>query len=547
LLLLIILVLLPAAGALCAALQRARHRAAAAEAALGRLERSEQRLQTLIEHAGEVLLVLDAAARVRWVNPSFERTWGIAAAQIFGVDFLTGIHVDDLFAVRGLLDALCAEPGARRDAEFRRASRRGWRTVEARFTNLLDDSNVGGIVANARDVTARHTAELALEHAREEAERANRSKSEFLSRTSHELRMPLNALLGFAQLLELDTLNPGEQEMVEYILKAGQHLLDLINEVVEIARIEAGGMEFSLEPVSIAQLLRESVELVAPLTRQRHVIPAVARRQDATVLADAHRLKQVFLNLLSNAVKYNRIGGSVSVDWWPLPGNRLRVCVTDTGAGIAPEKLGRLFTPFDRLGAEESGVEGSGLGLALSKRLLTGMGGAISVESTPGRGSSFRVDLALAEEATLRAAPEVPVRPPAAQLDGSGREFIVLYVEDNLSNLRLIERLLAVSPGMRLMPAMQGGLGVELAREHAPDLILLDLNLPDLSGMEVLRRLRDDPGTAHVPVVVISADATETRIAELSGSGVQAYLTKPLDVGRFRRLLAELHGAAVAV
>jgi signal transduction histidine kinase/ActR/RegA family two-component response regulator len=378
----------------------------------------------------------------------------------------------------------------------------------------------------------------AAERRRSEAEAAaaNRAKSEFLSRMSHELRTPLNAVLGFGQLLEIDPLTAEQRESVGHILKAGRHLLGLIDEVLDISRIEAGHLSISLEPVLLDEVIQEALDLIHPLAAKWNVRLDGAAREvgDRYVLADRQRLKQVLLNILSNAAKFNRPGGTVSVAAEDAAGDRLRVNVTDTGPGIPPEKMGRLFTAFDRLGAEVTGVEGTGLGLALSKRLVEVMGGAVGVDSAVGQGSTFWVELPLVESPATGVAP-LTTPAPASPTQGT-----VLYIEDNLPNLRLVERLLAHRPGMKLLSAIQGGLGLELAREHRPGLILLDLNLPDIPGEKVLELLQHDPRTRQIPVVVISADATPGRIKRLLSAGARAFLTKPLDVKQFLRLLDEV-------
>ena len=370
--------------------------------------------------------------------------------------------------------------------------------------------------------------------AEEKADHANRAKSDFLSRMSHELRTPLNGILGFAQLLEMESLPADQEESVAQILKAGRHLLGLINEVLDISRIETGRLQLSLEPVPVGETLRGALDIVRPLAAQHGIaLHAGAADERQHVLADRQRLQQVLLNLLSNAVKYNRTGGTVAVSCEEILGERLRILVRDTGHGISPDKLDRLFTPFDRLGAEGTGVEGTGLGLALSKHLVDVMGGTLDVTSQVGVGSTFAVELPLTA-APVEAleprggAPTVDPAPPDARM-------VVLYIEDNLSNLRLIEQVLGRRPRTTLLSAMQGRLGLDLAREHRPDLILLDLHLPDLPGQEVLRRLLDEPRTREIPVLILSADATPGHVERLLAAGARAYLTKPLDV---RQLLA---------
>lgn len=395
------------------------------------------------------------------------------------------------------------------------------------------------------DITVQRWAE---EEARksQEAERANQAKSEFLSRMSHELRTPLNAILGFGQLLELAPLPEKHKESVGYILSAGRHLLEMINEVLDLARIEAGRLSLSPEPISVREMVQESLDLIAPLAGKAGVRLDVQELgiPPRHIMADRQRIKQVLLNLLSNAVKYNRPGGTVELSCMETQEGRLRVSVTDSGAGIPPEKLERLFTPFERLGAEQTEVEGTGLGLALSKRLVEAMGGRIGVESSVGRGSTFWVEMGLVESPVERLEQDrqnISI-PDASVLSAETRT--VLYVEDNLSNLKLIQELFADRPGIRLISAMQGRLAVDLAREHQPHLILLDLHLPDIAGDEVLRRLRADPATSVIPVVMLSADAMPRQIERLLAAGARAYLTKPLDVRKFFALVNDIFQAA---
>src|SRR6266850_7338283 len=311
-----------------------------------------------------------------------------------------------------------------------------------------------------------------LSAATAEADRANQAKSEFLSRMSHELRTPLNAILGFAQLLELDTASAEQQESVEQILRAGRHLLGLINEILDISRIEAGRLQLSLEPVPLHDTVRQAIDLIQPSAADAHV----AVRSDAIderlhVLADRQRLQQVLLNLLSNGVKYNRESGAVTVSCVEVAGSRLRIDVRDTGLGIATDKLERLFTPFDRLGAESSAAEGTGLGLALSKSLIEAMGGTLQVQSEAGVGCTFSLDLALAEPPAERELP-APVGPAATEAPWPLEAQKILYIEDNLSNLALVESILSRRPGTTVLSAMQGRVGVDLARDHRPALIL---------------------------------------------------------------------------
>jgi PAS domain S-box-containing protein len=368
-----------------------------------------------------------------------------------------------------------------------------------------------------------------------EADRANRAKSDFLSRMSHELRTPLNGIIGFAQLLELDAKGPDERESVEHILKGGRHLLALINEVLDIARIEAGKLSISLEPVSVSDVVCSALDLVRPQAAARGVRLPATMTSDRYVTADRQRLQQVLLNLLSNAVKYNREHGEVAVSCEDHPAGRLRLIVSDTGAGIPPAMLDRLFTPFDRLGAEQTGIDGTGLGLALSKRLVEAMGGVIHVQSSA-RGTAFTIELAASEGlAGATAAPEGVIDHAASPAQGT-----VLYIEDNVANLRLLERIIRRRPAITLLSAMQGSQGLELAQAHQPHVIILDLHLPDLPGEDVLARLRDDARTRGIPVVILSADATPGQVTRLLAQGARAYLTKPLDLTELLSLLDEI-------
>ena len=417
---------------------------------------------------------------------------------------------------------------------------KGTRILHTRKIPVLDDQGRPQyLLGISEDVTELKQAEEALLRAKQEAERANQAKSEFLSRMSHELRTPLNAVLGFGQLLEMEPLGPEQRESVEHILKAGRHLLGLIDEVLDISGIESGRVPISPEPVLVSELLLEVQDLVQPLAVERHVqLQGVATEPwGRHVMGDRQRLKQVLLNLLSNAIKFNNEGGAVSLFVEEASASWVRLKVGDTGPGIPPEKIARLFTPFDRLGAEQTGVEGTGLGLALSKRLVELMGGTIGVDSTVGQGSTFWVELPQADgpvERFEQMAEGKIVGRKAPDILGT-----ILYVEDNLSNLRLVERILAHRPNVRLLSAMQGGLGLELAREHRPDLIFLDLQLPDTPGREVLRRLQADGKTRGIPVVVISADATPGQTQRLLAEGARDFLTKPLDVKKLITLLDE--------
>ena len=505
------------------------------------LREREEHFRALIDNSYDLVQVLDAQGAIEYTGPSVVHILGYTPDEIRRGTAPEFIHPEDLGSVQKLIADVFANPGVPQSSEYRvRHKDGGWRWLETFARTLAPDSAEKGLVANARDVTERKRGEEALrqaraeaEAAREEAERANQAKSEFLSRMSHELRTPMNSILGFGQLLARGELGDLQRKGVSHILTAGRHLLRLINEVLDLSRIEAGRLTMSIEPVRVAPLIEEAIELVRPLAAPQGVALELAAAVDADlwVRADRQRLSQVLLNLLSNGVKYNRAGRGVRVRCERGGPGRVVVRVEDTGPGIPDDRRAELFVPFARLGAEGSGVEGTGLGLALSRRLVDAMEGALELEGSSPAGSVFRLDLPLAADPLVPRpeAPSAPAAVPAADRPPA----TLLYVEDNLANLSLVQTILLSRPSWSTVPALRGRRGVELARERVPDLVLLDLHLPDIPGEEVLRELRADPRTASLPVVVISADATPGRIERLRGAGAQAYLTKPLDVDEF--------------
>jgi CheY-like chemotaxis protein/two-component sensor histidine kinase len=363
---------------------------------------------------------------------------------------------------------------------------------------------------------------------------------------SHELRTPLNAILGFGQLIARQ--NPSEvlHKRVGHILTAGRHLLNLINEVLDISRIEAGNLQFSLEPVSANESLNEALSLMRPLAAERKIELTMTGIGDEQhyVMADRQRIKQVLLNLLTNAVKYTPVEGQVTISIATSAGERVRIVVSDSGAGISEDKLPRLFIAFDRLGAENSAVEGTGLGLALCKRLMLAMHGQIGVQSDPGRGSTFWIELPSCPSPLARLGAEKR-RDGSIFGDGSKRHRL-LYIEDNASNLILVQEMVAELQGIELIVAKEGQAGFDLAISTQPDLVLLDLHLPDVPGWTVLSRLKADARTFHVPVLVISADATERQMKRLAAAGARGYLTKPIDADEFFTAVEQLLPAADA-
>lgn len=387
-----------------------------------------------------------------------------------------------------------------------------------------------------KEVVARKKHEAELKQARNEAEKANKAKSEFISRMSHELRTPMNSILGFAQLFSMGELSPVQRRGVDHILTSGNHLLKLINEVLDISKIEAGKLSLSVEQIKVKEAISEAIDLVHPLTINPQITIDYIQHvsDDLSVKADKQRVIQVLVNILTNAIKYNKKGGTVTVETFIEPGDlrendRVNIAITDTGVGIAEKDINKLFVPFERLANTEMQIEGTGLGLSIAKELTALMDGEISVQSKLGEGSTFSITL-----------PHVSHdKPSFTALDGTDvvnsqnkkAKGTVLYIEDNHSNIELVEQVLTTHrPDVKLICNKYGKQTIDLAIEHAPDLILLDLDLPDTHGSEVIKELKQHKQTKHIPVVIISADAMPYRIKSLMKSGAERYLTKPLDV-----------------
>lgn len=414
---------------------------------------------------------------------------------------------------------------AREAAERSRAQQEVMRLNE-QLEQRVDERTLQLALANAE-----------LANAIEEARSANQAKSAFLSSMSHELRTPLNAILGFAQILTSDTLPSTleqKKEFANHILKSGRHLLTLINEILDLAKVESGTVTLSMEPVALADTLLETRTMVEPIAAGRGVRVLYPEVPGAVVLADRTRLKQVLLNLLSNAVKYNRDAGAVVLSCEQVGPSRLRLSVQDTGVGLDADQVASLFQPFNRLGQEGGQQEGTGIGLVVTKRLVELMGGEIGVSSSPGVGSVFWIELATTAPLAPHA-PEGDAEPPgpAEPAPGGGEPHLLLYVEDNPANLRLVEEIVRFRADLRLLSAPDGHLGLSLARAHQPEVVLMDLNLPGMSGIEVLRQLRADPLTAAIPVVALTANAMQRDIERGQAAGFDRYLTKPIDIDKF--------------
>jgi PAS domain S-box-containing protein len=409
------------------------------------------------------------------------------------------------------------------------------------ITALRDDyGEVIGYLLIGADNTVRKRAESDLNQAMAAAEKANLAKSDFLSGMSHELRTPLNAILGFAQLVETGTPapTPTQRRNIDQILKAGWYLLELINEILDLSLIESGKLTLSAEPVSLAEVMLECRAMIEPQAQKRGIGMTFPRFETPYfVKADRTRVKQVLINLLFNAIKYNKPAGTVVVECSLRPPHSLRISVRDTGAGLAAAQLSQLFQPFNRLGKEASAEEGTGIGLVMTKRLVELMGGAIGADSVVGEGSVFWIELGLTSAPALAAA-EATDEVLAGQQAPAGRPLrTVLYVEDNPANLELVEQLVARRSDLRLLSAADGNVGVEYACAYLPDVILMDINLPGISGIEALKILRADPSTAHIPIIALSANAVPRDIQRGLDAGFFNYLTKPIKVGPFMEVL----------
>ena len=500
--------------------------------------------RSLIESNIDAIMTTDPRGIISDVNGQMELLTGCTRDELIGAPFKN--YFTEPARAEAAITRVLRE-GKVTNYELTAHTRDGKETVVSyNATTFHDrDRKLQGVFAAARDVTERKQFEQALqsnnvelESAKAIAEKANLAKSEFLSSMSHELRTPLNAVLGFAQLMASDTPPPSaaQTQSIDQILKGGWYLLRLINEILDLAMIESGKVTMSQESMSLTDVLQDCQAMIEPQAQKRGIQMTFPQLDNLFfVHADRTRVKQVMINLLSNAIKYNRVGGAVIVECEMHAENRVRVCVKDTGTGLTADQLAQLFQPFNRLGQETSAEEGTGIGLVVTKQLVELMGGRIGVESKVGIGSTFWVELEASGAPALlfgvAGADSAASGPPVEQ--GTSRKRTLLYVEDNPANLTLVEQLIARRTDLKLLTAVDGHLGIQLARAFQPDVILMDINLPGISGFGVLKILGVDPATSHIPVIALSANAVPRDIEKGIEAGFFRYLTKPIKVVEF--------------
>jgi signal transduction histidine kinase/ActR/RegA family two-component response regulator len=530
---------------------------------ISELRRQEALLKTgalqnaILTSANFSIIATDEKGIIQLFNIGAERMLGYMAAEV--VNKINPSDIHDPAEVRARARALSLELATPITPGFEALAFKASRGIEdiyeltyickdgSRFpaivsiTALRDDyGEIIGYLLIGTDNSVRKQVELELHNAMAIAEKANLAKSNFLSSMSHELRTPLSAILGFAQLIESGAPAPtvSQKRSIEQILKGGWYLLELINEILDLSLIESGKLSLSLEPILLSEVMHECQDMIGPQAKKRGISVAFPELEIAYVVkADRTRIKQVLINLLSNAIKYNKADGTVVVQCVATTPGHVRICVKDTGEGLTPDQLTQLFQPFNRLGQEAHGEEGTGIGLVVCKRLIELMGGVIGVESTVGEGSVFWIELERTTErqhdfgeteSTVLAQTQSPIDTMLHTL---------LYVEDNPANLMLVEDLIARRPDIRLLSARDGIRGVEIARASLPDVILMDINLPGISGITAMKILAEDPATAHIPVIALSANAMPRDIEKGLQAGFFRYLTKPIKVNEFMNTL----------
>ncbi len=513
------------------------------------LAANEERLQFFMQNMDESAVVI-ADGRIIDVSDEGSVMFRLPKDDIIGANPLQFVTPDAREEIAALMARGFSEAY---EATMLRADGSTFPGILRGRSRMLDGRTVR--FTTVIDISRQKAAEEELRVAKAEAERANQAKSDFLSAMSHELRTPLNAVLGFAQMLEfqgMGTLSPRQADCVAEIRRGGRHLLELINDILELSKIEAGQVPISIEPVAVPEVVEGCLALTRPIASKRGVTLTFSLQEsdevDAelptglpaprgpAVFADRTRLKQVLTNLIANAIKYNRTNGNVTVAVQNTETGCVRVSVQDTGMGIHPDRISELFQPFNRLGAERTEVEGTGIGLALTKRLMSLMDGEIGVSSHFGEGSTFWIEL---QRCSLPTDAPVSVRSALVSSQTSRIDATLLYVEDNPANIRLMEYIAGSVPGLKLLVAHTGQLGIELAQVHSVDAVVLNMQPPDLSGIQVMQQLRELPRYADVPIMALSASATEASVRRGLNAGFFRYMFKPIKISEFLAAVSE--------
>lgn len=504
---------------------------------------SRNHMRAIFDNAPVELYLKDREGRYVEINHQFERLFNVLNEDVKG-KLPEQVHDPDLSKRVCAHDQQVMQSRKAHIENQFALTEEGERTLlTIKFPIFDENDEVSGLGAVVSDITE-------LENARKEALKASNAKSEFLSSMSHELRTPLNAILGFAQVIDHNKREPltdSQQVAVLHIIKGGEHLLDLINDVLDLAKIDAAQVELSIESIKIVGLIDEILPMVQTMARDAQVEVEISSDQEVHAQADFIRLKQILLNLISNALKYNRPGGKVYLDWRNIGHDDIHVSVRDTGFGIAAEDREKLFQPFSRLGGKSGQIEGTGIGLAICRRLVEQMGGAIQLDTQVGTGSTFSITLPRSTE-PLEDAP----KDDAENEDGDGGLVIgpiprkVLYVEDNPANLELMEMILESTPNLELLSAHNAEIGLVTAREQQPDLILMDINLPGMNGIQALHELRKFEPLLHTPVIAVSAAAMAADIRNGMEAGFDYYLTKPFDILEVRTIVGRFLGGTAA-